>query len=71
MGQIFFQELVVENFLKFDENHKLSNQTSIKRNRKKTTLRHVIVKLLKTKNEEKKILKSTNEENDRSHTGTS
>lgn len=62
---------MVENFLKFDEYHKLSNPTSIKRNRKKTTLRHVIVKLLKIKNEGKKNLKSTNEENDRSHTGTS
>ena len=53
-GKIVFQELVVENFLKFDENHKLSNSTSRKRNRKKTALRRVIVKLLKTKNEEKK-----------------
>lgn len=51
--------------------HKLSNSTSRKRNRKKTTLRHVIVKLPKTKNEEKRILKSTNEENDGSHIGTS
>ena len=70
-GKIVFQELVVENFLKFDENHKLSNSTSRKRNRKKTALRCVIVKLLKIKNEEKKILKSTNEENDGSHIGTS
>lgn len=44
---------MVENFLKFDENHKLSKSASRKKNTKKTTLRHVIFKLLKTKNEEK------------------
>ena len=52
-GKYFFQELMVENFHKFDENHKLSKPASRKRSTKKTTLRHVIFKLLKTKNEEK------------------